>query len=168
MTGAKIVEELTRFFRRCRHFLALRAGRDHQRRDDSKAQGSDLVAGGLSNQLLRERHGDELQRRGIPVTLGLRRQRGRRDQRLWRGRRLGRTARALDKADDIYDTVLKVFDIAESQTFPLMKRRIVWPNSGWQRRRERAIPIASGSRRRRDERNRHPEAPRRWATSLTT
>ena len=76
-----------------------------------------IVAGGANNQLLEERHGDELQRRGILYApdyvanaggvinvygevVGWDRQ------------------KALDKADDIYDTILKVFDIAEQMNIP--------------------------------------------------
>ena len=45
-----------------------------------------------NNQLLEERHGDELEERGHPVRAGLRRQRRRRDQRVQRARRLGRAS----------------------------------------------------------------------------
>ena len=76
-----------------------------------------IVAGGANNQLLEERHGDELQRRGILYAPdyvanagGVINVYG--EVARWDGQR------ALDKADDIYDTILKVFDIAESKHIP--------------------------------------------------
>jgi leucine dehydrogenase len=76
-----------------------------------------IVAGGANNQLLEERHGDELKRRGILYTPdyvanagGVINVYG--EVAGWNGQR------ARDKADDIYDTVLKIFDIAESQKIP--------------------------------------------------
>jgi leucine dehydrogenase len=76
-----------------------------------------IVAGGANNQLLEERHGDELGRRGILYAPdyvanagGVINVYG--EVEGWDAQR------ALDKADDIYDTILKVFDIAESQHIP--------------------------------------------------
>ncbi|MGH7602834.1 MAG: Leu/Phe/Val dehydrogenase [Gemmatimonadaceae bacterium] len=76
-----------------------------------------IVAGGANNQLLEERHGDELKRCGILYTPdyvanagGVINVYG--EVAGWNGQR------ARDKADDIYDTVLKIFDIAESQKIP--------------------------------------------------
>ena len=76
-----------------------------------------VVAGGANNQLLEERHGDELQRRGILYTPDYVANAG--GVINVYGEVAGWDAqRALDKADDIYDTVLRVFDIAESQHIP--------------------------------------------------
>jgi leucine dehydrogenase len=76
-----------------------------------------IVAGGANNQLLEERHGDELARRGILYTPDYVANAG--GVINVYGEVAGWDAqRALDKADDIYDTVLKVFDIAESQHIP--------------------------------------------------
>lgn len=76
-----------------------------------------IVAGGANNQLLEERHGDELARRGILYTPDYVANAG--GVINVYGEVAGwETQRALDKADDIYDTVLKVFDIAESQHIP--------------------------------------------------
>src|SRR6202162_618071 len=76
-----------------------------------------IVAGGANNQLLEERHGDELQRRGILYAPDYGANAG--GVINVYGEVAGWDAqRALDKADDIYDTVLKVFDIAESQHIP--------------------------------------------------
>jgi len=76
-----------------------------------------IVAGGANNQLLEERHGDELGRRGILYAPdyvanagGVINVYG--EVEGWDAQR------ALDKADDIYDTILKVFDIAEAQHIP--------------------------------------------------
>jgi len=54
----------------------------------------EIVAGGANNQLLEERHGDELQRRGILYAPDYVANAGGVDQRLRRGCRLGRPARA--------------------------------------------------------------------------
>jgi leucine dehydrogenase len=76
-----------------------------------------IVAGGANNQLLEERHGDELQRRGILYAPDYVANAG--GVINVYGEVAGWDAqRALDKADDIYDTVLKVFDIAESKHIP--------------------------------------------------
>ena len=76
-----------------------------------------IVAGGANNQLLEERHGDELGRRGILYAPDYVANSG--GVINVYGEIAGWDAqRALDKADDIYDTILKVFDIAEAQHIP--------------------------------------------------
>ena len=76
-----------------------------------------IVAGGANNQLLEERHGDELQRRGILYAPDYVANAG--GVINVYGEVVGWDAqRALDKADDIYDTILKVFDIAEANKIP--------------------------------------------------
>ncbi len=77
----------------------------------------EIVAGGANNQLLEERHGDELQRRGILYAPDYVANAG--GVINVYGEVAGWDAqRALDKADDIYDTILKVFDIAEAKNIP--------------------------------------------------
>lgn len=77
----------------------------------------EIVAGGANNQLLEERHGDELQRRGILYAPDYVANAG--GVINVYGEVAGWNAqKALDKADDIYDTILKVFDIAEAQKIP--------------------------------------------------
>ena len=76
-----------------------------------------IVAGGANNQLLEERHGEELMRRGILYAPDYVANAGGvinvyREVAGWDAQK------ALDKADDIYDTVLKVFDIAEKMNIP--------------------------------------------------
>ena len=76
-----------------------------------------IIAGGANNQLLEERHGDELQRRGILYAPDYVANAG--GVINVYGEVAGWDAqRALDKADDIYDTILKVFDIAEAKNIP--------------------------------------------------
>jgi leucine dehydrogenase len=76
-----------------------------------------IVAGGANNQLLEERHGDELQRRGILYAPDYVANAG--GVINVYGEVAGwNTERAHEKADDIYDTVLKIFDIAESDHIP--------------------------------------------------
>jgi leucine dehydrogenase len=76
-----------------------------------------IVAGGANNQLLEERHGDELARKGILYAPDYVANAG--GVINVYGEVVGWDAqRALDKADDIYDTVLKVFDIAEAKKIP--------------------------------------------------
>jgi leucine dehydrogenase len=76
-----------------------------------------IVAGGANNQLLEERHGDELQRRGILYAPDYVANAG--GVINVYGEVAGWDAqRALNKADDIYDTILKVFDIAEAKNIP--------------------------------------------------
>ena len=76
-----------------------------------------IVAGGANNQLLEERHGDELEKRGILYAPDYVANAG--GVINVYGEVAGWDAqRALDKADDIYDTILKVFDIAEAKHIP--------------------------------------------------
>jgi len=76
-----------------------------------------IVAGGANNQLLEERHGDELMRRGILYAPDYVANAG--GVINVYGEVAGWDAqKALDKADDIYDTILKVFDIAEQMNIP--------------------------------------------------
>ena len=76
-----------------------------------------VVAGGANNQLLEERHGDALEARGILYAPDYVANAG--GVINVYGEVAGWDAqRALDKADDIYDTVLKVFDIAEANHIP--------------------------------------------------
>lgn len=77
----------------------------------------EIVAGGANNQLLEERHGDALEARGILYAPdyvanagGVINVYG--EVEGWDAQR------ALDKADDIYDTVLRVFEIAEAYKIP--------------------------------------------------
>jgi leucine dehydrogenase len=77
----------------------------------------EIVAGGANNQLLEERHGDALEKRGILYAPdyvanagGVINVYG--EVEGWDAQR------ALDKADDIYDTVLRVFEIAEEYKIP--------------------------------------------------
>jgi leucine dehydrogenase len=75
------------------------------------------VAGGANNQLLEERHGDELGRKGILYAPDYVANAG--GVINVYGEIVGWDAQhALDKADDIYDTILKVFDIAEAKKIP--------------------------------------------------
>src|SRR5204862_462633 len=75
------------------------------------------VAGVANNQLLEERHGDELMRRGILYAPDYVANAG--GVINVYGEVAGWDAqKALDKADDIYDAVLKVFDIAEQMNIP--------------------------------------------------
>ena len=77
----------------------------------------EIVAGGANNQLLEERHGDELQSRGILYAPDYVANAG--GVINVYGEVAGWDAqRALDKADDMYDTILKVFDIAEAKKIP--------------------------------------------------
>jgi leucine dehydrogenase len=72
-----------------------------------------IVAGAANNQLLEPRHGDELQRLGILYTPDYVANAGGVINVF--GEVAGWNAqRALDKADDIYGTVLKVFEIADA------------------------------------------------------
>ena len=59
----------------------------------SRSSRCEIVAGAANNQLLEERHGDELEEREHPLRARLRRERRRRDQRLLRARRLDVGAR---------------------------------------------------------------------------
>ena len=76
-----------------------------------------IVAGGANNQLLEERHGDELMKRGILYAPDYVANAG--GVINVYGEVAGWDAqKALDKADDIYDTVLKVFELAEQMNIP--------------------------------------------------
>ena len=115
--------------RRSRHLRALRPRRDRQRRDHPAAQG-----------------GDHRGRRQQPARRGAAR-RGRSIERgiLYApdyvinagglinvyGELQGWTMeRAKRKAGEIYDTMLRVFDIAAEEKIPTIRRRIGWPRSG--------------------------------------
>ena len=77
----------------------------------------EIVAGGANNQLLEERHGDELEKLGILYAPDYVANDGG-GIKVY-GEVAGWDAqRALNKADDIYDTILKVFDIAEAKHIP--------------------------------------------------
>ncbi|HEY9427163.1 MAG TPA: Glu/Leu/Phe/Val dehydrogenase [Gemmatimonadaceae bacterium] len=77
----------------------------------------EIVAGAANNQLLEERHGDELDERGILYAPDYVANAGGvinvySELANWDA------ARALRKADDIYDTVLGVFEISRSEAIP--------------------------------------------------
>jgi len=77
----------------------------------------EIIAGGANNQLLEERHGDVLEQRGIQYTPDYVANAGGvinvyREVAGWD------SARALKKADEIYDTVLGVFEIAKAMHIP--------------------------------------------------
>jgi leucine dehydrogenase len=77
----------------------------------------EIVAGGANNQLLEERHGDALQAKGILYAPDYVANAG--GVINVYGEVVGwDEQRALDKAEDIYDTILKVFDIAEAKRIP--------------------------------------------------
>ena len=77
----------------------------------------EIVSGGANNQLLEERHGEELEAKGILYAPDYVANAG--GVINVYGEVVGWDAqRALDKADDIYDTILKVFDIAEANKIP--------------------------------------------------
>ncbi|HWL41118.1 MAG TPA: Glu/Leu/Phe/Val dehydrogenase [Gemmatimonadaceae bacterium] len=77
----------------------------------------EVVAGGANNQLLEERHGDALEDKGILYAPDYVANAG--GVINVYGEVAGWDAqRALDKADDIYDTVLRVFEIADSDQIP--------------------------------------------------
>jgi leucine dehydrogenase len=76
-----------------------------------------IVAGGANNQLLEERHGDALEAKGILYAPDYVANAG--GVINVYGEVVGwDEQRALDKAEDIYDTILKVFDIAEAKHIP--------------------------------------------------
>ncbi len=76
-----------------------------------------VVAGGANNQLLEERHGDALEAKGILYAPDYVANAG--GVINVYGEVAGWDAqRALDKADDIYDTVLRVFELAEADKIP--------------------------------------------------
>jgi leucine dehydrogenase len=78
---------------------------------------AEIVAGAANNQLLEERHGDELERRGIMYAPDYVANAGGvinvySELAGWT------SARAFRKADEIYDTILKVFEIAKTDKIP--------------------------------------------------
>ena len=99
-----------------------------------------IVSGGANNQLLESRHGDELEERGIQYAPDYVANAG--------GviNVFGEVAgwdseRALRKADEIYDTILKVFEIAASEGIPsyvaadrLAERRLRTVTKKWSAR----------------------------------
>ncbi|MFN2635715.1 MAG: Glu/Leu/Phe/Val dehydrogenase [Gemmatimonadaceae bacterium] len=116
MTGAKIVEGDAIFSADADIFSPCALGGiiNDETIPKLKAQ---VVAGGANNQLLEERHGDMLQKRGILYAPDYVANAG--GVINVYGEVAGWDAqRALDKADDIYDTVLRIFDIAESENIP--------------------------------------------------
>lgn len=77
----------------------------------------EIIAGGANNQLLEERHGDELERRGMLYTPDYVANAG--GVINVYGEVAGWTRdRALRKADEIFDTTLGVFEIAKEQGIP--------------------------------------------------
>jgi leucine dehydrogenase len=77
----------------------------------------EIVAGGANNQLLEERHGDKLEQQGILYTPDYVANAG--GVINVYGEVAGWDAqRALKKADEIYDTVLGVFEIAKAENIP--------------------------------------------------
>ncbi|MDQ6718240.1 MAG: NAD-binding protein [Gemmatimonadota bacterium] len=79
-----------------------------------------IVSGGANNQLLEERHGDILTERGILYAPDYVANAG--GVINVYGEVSGWDAqRALDKADDIYDTILKVFEISKKEGIPTYK-----------------------------------------------
>jgi len=77
----------------------------------------EVVAGGANNQLLEERHGNALEAKGILYAPDYVANAG--GVINVYGEVAGWDAqRALDKADDIYDTVLRVFELAEAHKIP--------------------------------------------------
>jgi leucine dehydrogenase len=77
----------------------------------------DIVAGGANNQLLEERHGDELERRGVLYAPDFVANAG--GVINVYGEVAGWTRdRALRKADEIFDTTVGVFEIAKEQGIP--------------------------------------------------
>ena len=77
----------------------------------------EIIAGGANNQLAEDRHGDELEQREHPLRAGLRDQRRRGHQRLRRAAPLAGGALA-KKAGEIYDTLLRIFEIARAERIP--------------------------------------------------
>jgi leucine dehydrogenase len=77
----------------------------------------EIVAGGANNQLLEERHGDQIEKQGILYTPDFVANAG--GVINVYGEVAGWDAqRALKKADEIYDTVLGVFEIAKNEGIP--------------------------------------------------
>jgi leucine dehydrogenase len=115
-TGAKIVDDDEIFSVRADIFSPCALGGIINDKTIPKLK-VEIVAGGANNQLLEDRHGDELQRLGILYAPDYVANAG--GVINVYGEVAGWDAqRALDKADDIYDTILKVFDIAEAKNIP--------------------------------------------------
>jgi len=89
--------------------------------DETLAQiKAEIITGGANNQLLEERHGDELEKRGILYTPDYAANAGG----IINGCRelLGwEPAQSLAKVDEIYDTVLDIFRTAEAEGIPTYK-----------------------------------------------
>ena len=80
----------------------------------------EVIAGGANNQLLEERHGDELEKRGILYAPDYAANAGGvingcRELLNWEA------SQSLAKVDEIYDTVLAIFGTAESEGIPTYK-----------------------------------------------
>src|SRR6266567_3462838 len=98
------------------HLRPLRARRRDQRRHGPEVAG-EIVAGAANNQLAEDRHGDELERRGITYAP---------DYVINGGGLINVNAelhgwapeRARSKAGEIYDTLLRVFEIAREEGVP--------------------------------------------------
>ena len=78
----------------------------------------EIVAGGANNQLLEERHGELLEKRGILYAPDYAANAGGIINGCCREMLGWEVPRTLKKIDAIYDTVLKIFEIAKSQTIP--------------------------------------------------
>jgi leucine dehydrogenase len=116
MTGAKIVKGTAIFSADADIFSPCALGGIINDKTIPKLK-VQIVVGGANNQLLEERHGDELQKRGILYAPDYVANAG--GVINVYGEISGWDAqRALDTADDIYDTILKVFDIAEAKHIP--------------------------------------------------
>jgi leucine dehydrogenase len=116
VTGAKIVDDDAIFSVRADIFSPCALGGIINDKTIPKLK-VQIVAGGANNQLLEERHGDELERRGILYAPDYVANAGGVINVF--GEVAGWDAqRALDEADNIYDTILKVFDIAEAKHIP--------------------------------------------------
>ena len=97
----------------------------------------EVIAGGANNQLLEERHGDELEEKGLQYAPDYVANAGGVINVF--GEVAGWDAeRALRKADDIYDTVLQVFEIAKTEGIPsyeaadrLAERRLASAGKKW-------------------------------------
>lgn len=116
MTGAKVVEGDAIYSAAADIFAPCAMGAiiNDQTIPKLKVQ---VIAGSANNQLLEERHGDVLQKKGILYAPDYVANAG--GVINVYGEVAGWDAqRALDKADDIYDTVLRVFDIAEADHIP--------------------------------------------------
>jgi len=99
------------------HVICLGCAQRRQRPSRGLDVDSGIVAGGANNQLLEERHGDSLEEKGILYTPDYVANAG--GVINVYGEVAGWDAqRALTKADEIYDTVLGVFEIAKAERIP--------------------------------------------------